>query len=328
MVINKEFYMDLALKEAWRFQFLTYPNPAVGCVILDRNEKILSIKAHEIANDCHAELNAVKEALKYLNKDLNIPNEPQKAHDFVIKNHNNLLKDALAFVTLEPCAHFGKTPPCVDLFIKLKFKKIFISIKDNNKIASGGIELLKKAGIEYELGILEKEGQNLIKPFLKWQKNIPYKLFKLALSFNGSLYGKVVSSLQSRIYSHKIRDKIDLLVVGGNTIRLDRPILDARLCDGKAPNLCILSKKYNFDKNIKCFNIPRKIYKTIPKEAKFIMYEGGINFLKSFYEDMDVFLIFSNSNFNTYDNIKINLKFKALYKGSLGDDNYGIYEIE
>ncbi|ASN50551.1 bifunctional diaminohydroxyphosphoribosylaminopyrimidine deaminase/5-amino-6-(5-phosphoribosylamino)uracil reductase RibD [Campylobacter jejuni] len=325
----KEFYMNLALNEAWKYQFLTYPNPAVGCVILDKNGKILAIKAHEKAGLAHAELNAITHAFKSLRPEISLPKEANALHEFICKNHQGVFKDSIAFVTLEPCSHQGKTPPCAKLFSELGFKKIFISVKDGNKIASGGAEFLKKQGIEVEFDILKEEGKKLLKPFLKWQKG-QFKLFKLALSMNGSPFGKIVSNELSRTYAHKIRAVIDLLVVGGETIRKDHPILDARLCKAKAPNLCILSRQNidNFDKNIPLFKVPnRQIYTQIPSEAKFLMYEGGENFLKTFKDGIDMFLIFQSSSLNDEKNVTIPLNFKPLYRNFLGSDTYGIYEL-
>ncbi len=325
----KEFYMNLALNEAWKYQFLTYPNPAVGCVILDKNGKILAIKAHEKAGLAHAELNAITHAFKSLRPEISLPKEANALHEFICKNHQGVFKDSIAFVTLEPCSHQGKTPPCAKLFSELGFKKIFISVKDGNKIASGGAEFLKKQDIEVEFDILKEEGKKLLKPFLKWQKG-QFKLFKLALSMNGSPFGKIVSNELSRTYAHKIRAVIDLLVVGGETIRKDHPILDARLCKAKAPNLCILSRQNidNFDKNIPLFKVPnRQIYTQIPSEAKFLMYEGGENFLKTFKDGIDMFLIFQSSSLNDEKNVTIPLNFKPLYRNFLGSDTYGIYEL-
>ncbi|HEB9346284.1 TPA: bifunctional diaminohydroxyphosphoribosylaminopyrimidine deaminase/5-amino-6-(5-phosphoribosylamino)uracil reductase RibD [Campylobacter coli] len=325
----KNFYMNLALNEAWKYQFLTYPNPAVGCVILDKNEKILAIKAHEKAGCAHAELNAIAHAFTSLNPEISLPQEANAMHEFICKNHRGIFKDSIAFVTLEPCSHQGKTPPCAKLFSELGFKKVFISVKDENEIASKGAEFLKKQGVEIEFGVLENEGKKLLKPFLKWQKG-QFKLFKLALSMNGSPFGKIVSNDLSRTYAHKIRSVIDLLVLGGETVRKDRPILDARLCKGKAPDLCILSHQSleNFDKSIPLFNVPhRQIYAQIPNKAKFLMYEGGENFLKNFKDEMDMFLIFQSSSLNDEKNVTMSLNFKPLYRNFLGSDTYGIYEL-
>lgn len=326
--MKPEFYMNLAINEAWKYQFLTYPNPAVGCLIMDKNGQILSIKAHEEAGKAHAELNAVCEALRGLNTDLNLPNEPNLAYEILCKHYKNALKDATAFVSLEPCTHFGKTPPCARLLSELGFKKVFISVADESKIAGGGAEFLRKNGVEVEF-ICEKDGQKLLKPFLKWQKG-SFKLFKLALSLNGSSFGKIISSEKSRIYAHKIRSKIDLLVIGGKTVREDKPTLDARLVNGKAPDVCILSRQNlsEFDKNIALFSVPnRQIYSQIPKEAKFLMFEGGNAFLNAFKDEMDAFLIFNNTNFVNAENVRLNAEFKPLFQGILGGDSYGIYEL-
>lgn len=323
----KDFYMQLALNEAWKYQFLTYPNPAVGCVILDRNEKLLSISSHQKAGEAHAELNAVKEALKALKPEFDFPKKADDLYYFILENHRNLLKNATAFVTLEPCNHQGKTPPCARLLYELGFKKVFISVKDENEVARGGAEFLKKGGIEVEFGLLKNQGEKLLEPFLKWQKGT-LKLFKLALSLNGSPYGKIVSSEESRTYSHKIRSVIDALVVGGETIRKDRPLLDSRLAKAKAPDICLISRKNleSFDKSIPLFGVPnRKILTQIPKEAKFLMFEGGENFLKNFKDEMDYFLIFQSSRLNTQNNIRVILELNPVYKGFLGDDTYGIY---
>lgn len=328
--MKPEFYMNLAINEAWKYQFLTYPNPAVGCVIVDKNGKILSIKAHEEAGKAHAELNAVCEALQGLNNDLNLPNEPNLAYEILCKHYKNALKDATAFVSLEPCLHFGKTPPCARVLSELGFKKAFISVADESKIAGGGAEFLRKNGVEIEFGLCKKEGYNLLKPFLKWQKKGTFKLFKLALSLNGSAFGKIISGEDSRIYAHKIRSKIDLLVIGGKTVREDKPTLDARLVNGKAPDICILSRQKlsEFDKNIALFSVPnRQIYSQIPKEARFMMFEGGNAFLEAFKDEMDAFLIFNNAQFENTDNVKLKAEFKPLFRGILGGDSYGIYEL-
>lgn len=328
--VNNEFYMNLAIKKAWEYQFLTYPNPAVGCVIVDKNGQILSIEAHEQAGQAHAELQAVIAALKKFEPNLVVPNEANLAYEFVCKHHKTLFKEAVAFVSLEPCAHFGKTPPCAKLLSELGFKKVFISVQDTSELAAGGAEFLQKNGVLVEFGVCEKEGLNLLKPFLKWRKNGRFKLFKLALSLNGSACGQVISCKESRIYAHKIRSTIDLLVIGGESVRKDRPTLDARLVNGKAPDICILSKHplNKFDKSIPLFSVPnRQIYSQIPQRAKLIMYEGGNTFLQAFKDEMDAFLIFNNAKFECDENVKLHAHFNPLFRGIIGEDSYGIYEL-
>ena len=326
--MKPEFYMSLAINEAWKWQFLTYPNPAVGCVLLDSNGKILSIAAHEGAGGAHAELNAVIRALQENEPSLKPSNEPNAAYEFALKHHKGLFEGGVAFVSLEPCAHFGKTPPCARLLSALGLKKVFVSVADTSAAARGGAEFLRKNGVEVEFGACENEGLKLLKPFLKWQ-NEPFKLFKLALTLNGSALGKVTRRA-SDIYTHKIRSKIDCLVVGGATVRADKPTLDARLVGGRAPDVCILSRRdlAEFDKEIPLFSVKnRQIFTQIPREARFLLYEGGARFLGLLKDEMDAFLIFHNAKFTDGGNLRVNLELKPLFYGTLGEDSYGIYEL-
>lgn len=327
--MTNEFYMHLAIKEAWKNQFLTYPNPAVGCVLLDKNGKILAISSHKEAGRPHAELNAVLQALRAFEPSLKPPKEPNAAYDFALKHHKGLFKGGIAFVSLEPCSHFGKTPPCASLFATLGLKKVFISVQETSQNACGGAEILRKMGVEVEFKVCENEGLKLLKPFLKWQKNEPFKLFKLALTLNGSALGKITRR-ESDIYTHKIRSKLDCLVVGGETVRRDKPTLDARLVNGKAPDICILSRRdlAEFDKEIPLFKVPnRRVLTQIPPQAKFIMFEGGKRFLQLFKDEMDAFLIFHNASFKDEANVRLNLCLKTLFCGTLGEDSYGVYEL-
>ena len=107
-------YLQLAIDEAWKYQFLTYPNPAVGAVLIVKNKVFIS--AHKKAGLPHAEVNVIYEAYKHFFKapDLTTSND---IHNFLYQNHNNFFNDAILYVTLEPCNHYGKTPPC-SLLIK------------------------------------------------------------------------------------------------------------------------------------------------------------------------------------------------------------------
>lgn len=121
-----------------------------------------------------------------------------------------------------------------------------------------------------------------------------------------------------------------MLVIGGQSVRTDRPTLDARLVGGKAPDICVLSRRNldEFDKTAPLFSVPnRRIYSEIPKQAKFIMFEGGENFLREFKDEMDAFLIFSNAHFKASQNVRVEAEFKPLFRGILGEDSYGIYEL-
>lgn len=338
-ILNDEFYMDLAIKKAWEFQILTYPNPSVGCVILGKNGEILSIAAHEKAGSFHAELNAIIKALLVLSpKFKQFFNNFQgkfsnqnliEIYNFILQNHDGIFEEASAFVTLEPCNHFGKTPPCSNLIAKLGFKRVVVGIRDLNKIASGGIELLKSKKIEIKVGVCEEKCKELIEPFLKWQSG-NFSFFKIAVSQNGVINGKI-SGENLQILNHKIRSKIDLLVVGGNTVRTDRPILDARKISGKNPDVFIYSNSQNFDKTIPLFGIANRkveISNEISKikEKNLVMIEGGENFLKNLPDFVEYFLIFHSDNFLDNENLRINLKLKSLYKGEICGENYSWYK--
>ena len=194
MKIDDNFYMRLAIDEAWKHQLLTYPNPAVGCVIV-KNQRLLAVEAHKEAGMPHAEVNALKTA--YLkdnpNSILKTKNSSFDIHQFLLQNHNGFFNDCEIYVTLEPCNHIGKTPSCANLLKELKPKRIIISVKDPNKQATGGLETLKNENIDVTLGILEKDGLNLILPFISWQ-NKSCIFFKMAQTLNGSIDGKISSN--------------------------------------------------------------------------------------------------------------------------------------
>ncbi len=123
---------------------------------------------------------------------------------------------------------------------ELKPKRVVIAHEDINKEASGGIETLKNANIDVSLGCMQKEAYDLLYPFIKWTEST-FVFFKMAMTLNGSIDGKI-SSNQTLAYTHTLRDKIDLMLIGGNTVRTDRPTLDARYIAGRSPNIMIYSK--------------------------------------------------------------------------------------
>jgi diaminohydroxyphosphoribosylaminopyrimidine deaminase/5-amino-6-(5-phosphoribosylamino)uracil reductase len=320
--------MNLAIKEAWKYQGLTYPNPTVGAVVLDKNFKILSISAHHKAGESHAEVLAIKEAYIKISNDEVIENisKSEEIHKYLIKNHNNIFKDFTIFVTLEPCNHYGKTPPCSLLIQKLGFKKVIIGLQDTNQQATGGANFLKNKGVQIEFctDLNTKENlKNLIFPF----KKNNFLLFKMAQTLNGNLTDGIISSLESRKLTHKIRDKIDLLVIGGETVRKDRPTLDSRLINGKPPNIFIYSKSKIFDKSIPLFKVPnRKVIisddLSIIKNYNFIMVEGGKNLFQIFYNKIDFLLIFMSSTINNFENYHLQnrAKFKIIHQDKIDND--------
>lgn len=207
------------------------PNPLVGSVIIKDNN-IIGEGWHEKYGGPHAEVMAVNSV-----KD------------------QRLLKGASIYVSLEPCSHFGKTPPCSDLIIDKAFSKVFIAMKDPNPLVAGrGIKKLKDNGIEVISGILEREAQWLNRFFVKHiLSKRPYIILKSAQSLDGfiSSQGKrtQISGPESMEDVHRTRSMVDAIMVGYNTVRIDDPKLNVRLVDGIDPFKIVLDKELNIDLN-------------------------------------------------------------------------------
>ncbi len=188
----------------------TSPNPRVGAVIIDKNGKLIAEGFHYKAGMPHAEAMAF----------------------------NNLKKDPKGgsiYVNLEPCCHQGRTPPCVDKVISSGIKKVFISIEDpDTRVAGKGIKLLKEAGIQVHLGLCKKESLELNKAFI--HRNITKKAFgvlKWAMSIDGRIAlkngkSKWITNQESRSLVHSFRAEFDAIIIGGNTLRKDNPLLTTR----------------------------------------------------------------------------------------------------
>ncbi|MRI83316.1 MAG: bifunctional diaminohydroxyphosphoribosylaminopyrimidine deaminase/5-amino-6-(5-phosphoribosylamino)uracil reductase RibD [Nitratiruptor sp.] len=288
MVDFDRFYMQAALDEAWKYQLLTYPNPAVGAAVV-KDGRLLSIAAHQEAGQPHAEVLALKEAYYLLTKDEQILHihDPLHLHNYLSTHAGTLFWGATIYITLEPCFHYGKTPPCSLLIKELGLTRVVIATLDPNPKASGGAAYLRQKGIEVEVGICQEEAQWLLEPFIKWSK-ATFVLFKLAQHLNGVITGGTISSLASRELVHKLRSKIDLLVIGGSTVRIDKPTLDARLVGGRAPDVLIYSKssKKRFNPKIPLFHVAgRTVYieDRLDRiwEHRFVMIEGGEGMLEA-----------------------------------------------
>ena len=312
--------MQKALNEAWKYQFLTYPNPAVGACVV-KNNKILATKAHKQAGGPHAEVLALKSAylLFYPNSPLKNLITSQEIHNFLISNHKDFFKDLEIYVTLEPCNHIGKTPSCANLLKQINIKKVYIGILDPNNTASGGVETLKKSGIEVEYNILKKQCDELLYPFKKWQSD-SFKFFKIASRDDGTIDGGYITTQDSLNLVHEIRTKLDLLIIGGNTVRIDKPTLDTRFAKiNNPPNILIYSKQEDFDKNIKLFKVKNRdvIISDNLEEIKsnFSMIEGGHNLLETLKDKVDMVMIFvSHKNKSgKYMDIISKYKLKKLY---------------
>lgn len=317
--MNDEFYMQLALNEAWKYQGLTYPNPAVGAVVI-QDGNILAIEAHKQAGTSHAEVLALLRAYETLQRskiDFD-PMDAQLAHDFLLTLPKSFFSKCSIYVTLEPCSHHGKTPSCALLLQKLSLKDVIIGIRDPIVGHDNGIDIVGR-GVPtptIKAGVLVEDCQALLEPFMIWQ-NRAFVLFKLAQTTNGRIGGGYLSSKISLTHVHELRGVCDTLLIGGNTVRVDRPTLDCRFADTSAPDVCIYTKEDTFDRKIPLFSVEnRQVYITddldFLDKASFVMVEGGEGMLNVLKEKIDWMLIYQtpklSTNTLTY-NTTMNLEF-------------------
>lgn len=212
----ESFYMNLALDLAKQGKGRVNPNPMVGAVIVKDN-KIIGQGYHEKCGENHAEINALN------------------------NTHENL-EGATMYVTLEPCSHYGKTPPCVDKIIESKISKVVIASLDPNPLVSGiGVKKLKDAGIKVKVGVLDVENKKLNEVFMKYiVSKKPFVVMKSAMSLDGKIAtasgeSKWISGEDSREEVHKLRHELMGILVGVDTIIKDNPQLTCRLENRKNP---------------------------------------------------------------------------------------------
>lgn len=231
----------------------------VACIIV-YNEQIIGQGYHMQYGGPHAEVNAI-----------------QSVAD------KSLLKESTVYVTFEPCSHYGKTPPCANLLIQHGVKKVVIACLDPNPLVAGnGVALLKNAGIEVEVGILEKEALELNKRFITFHTfKRPYIILKWAMSKDGYMshpQTKQISGKDAQILLHQWRTQEDAFVVGTETLLIDNPQLNSRLANGKNPI------RVAIDYDLKSQNLPLHFYdksqKTYVLNGKIEGKEGEIEYLK------------------------------------------------
>lgn len=230
-MMEKDFvYMQRALELAELGRTSVSPNPMVGCVIVHKDQ-VIGEGFHEYYGGPHAEPNAV----------LQVSNAA-------------LLKESTVYVTLEPCAHWGKTPPCANLLIQHQVKKVVIGAVDSNPLVGGkGIQLLREAGIEVITGVLESKVREQNRRFFtNMEKKRPYILLKWAETADGfvarSNYdSKWISNPYSRQLVHQWRSEEDAILVGKNTVIYDNPSLNVRDWVGKNPTRIILASSLDWN---------------------------------------------------------------------------------
>ena len=212
------------------------PNPFVGAIVYDEEkQEIISFGYHKKYGENHAEVNA-------------------------IENAKGNTKGKTIIVNLEPCSHYGKTPPCADLIIKSGFKKVVIAMSDPNKKASGGVEKLKNAGIEVVIGVLEKEAKALNKIFLK---NIlskkPYIMLKTATTLDSKIalsngQSKWITNEKARKEVQKLRSEYQAIMSASGTILADNPKLNVRIKNKKSPIRIIFDPNNKIPLSYNVFN--------------------------------------------------------------------------
>ncbi|RUM72741.1 MAG: bifunctional diaminohydroxyphosphoribosylaminopyrimidine deaminase/5-amino-6-(5-phosphoribosylamino)uracil reductase RibD [Sulfurovum sp.] len=327
--MHDQFYMQLALDEAWKYQLLTYPNPAVGAVIV-KNGAILAIEAHQRAGTSHAEVLALLGAYEKLSaKALDFDRfDAQKAHTFLRKLPKDFFQDCTIYVTLEPCAHEGKTPSCASLLAALSLNRVVIGIEDPIEGHGSGAKIVGNSSISPTIntGVLEEECKALIEPFMIWQERA-FVLFKIAQTTNGRIGGGYLSCRESLTHVHRLRSLCDRLLIGGNTVRTDRPTLDSRFVpQGRAPDVTIYSAHERFDEKIPLFAVPqRRVCITddlsFLQSPSFVLVEGGEGMLKALQAQIDWMLIYQTPKLSTHDlsyNIDMHLAF--LHQAQSGID--------
>lgn len=207
------------------------PNPMVGAVIV-YDDRIIGEGYHQKYGEAHAEVNAIKQVTDKFN------------------DHADILSRSAIYVSLEPCAHYGKTPPCADLIIKHRIPKVVVGCRDPFEQVNGrGIEKLLAAGIEVVTGVLEDDCRWLNRRFFtRVQKHRPYVILKWAQTSDGFFAPADgsqfwITGAESRKLVHQWRGEEDAILVGTNTVKADNPQLNVRYANGRPPKRIVIDRK-------------------------------------------------------------------------------------
>lgn len=263
--MNHEIYMQRCLDLAQKALGKTYPNPMVGCVIV-HNEVIIGEGFHDKAGEAHAEINAVNS----------------------VKNPE-LLKESTIYVSLEPCAHFGKTPPCANKIVEIGFKKVVIGTLDSHdKVNGKGKQIIEDVGIEVVSGVLEKQCKELNKRFFTFhQKQRPFIILKWAESADGFLDKDFkptqIGNLLTKQFVHQLRSQEHAILVGTQTALTDNPSLTTREVVGRNPVRILIDFKLKVPPDFNLHN----------KEAQTIVF----NSVKESIEENIIFIKIARENF-------------------------------
>jgi diaminohydroxyphosphoribosylaminopyrimidine deaminase/5-amino-6-(5-phosphoribosylamino)uracil reductase len=254
---------------------LTYPNPLVGCVIV-HDGKILAEGWHQKAGCSHAEVNAIRQI-----------------------QDKEVLKNSTLYVSLEPCAHHGKTPPCADLIVEHQIPRVVIGTVDPFAKVNGlGVQKLKNAGIEVKIGVLEHESRELNKRFFTFhEEKRPYIILKWAQTADGYMGSlkeeqKWITNSFSKQLVHKWRAEEQGILVGFQTAKIDNPQLNLRLWEGNPPTRFVLDRNLELDHSLYLFDQtqPTIVFtekeKKDVKNLKFLTSNFGSDFLQGILREI------------------------------------------
>lgn len=265
--ITDEQYMRRCLQLARNGQQNAQPNPMVGAVIV-HEDRIIGEGYHVRCGEGHAEVNACAS---------------------VRKEDEHLLKESTIYVSLEPCSHYGKTPPCADLLISKGFRRCVIGCQDPfAKVQGRGIQKLRDAGMEVMVGVLEEECKALNKRFMTYHgEKRPFVTLKWAESKDGFIDGKI-SNAYTQMLCHKRRAEHQAILVGRKTFEVDKPSLNVREWVGSSPKryvvssqLLILPEGFHLIQSTSVDNILKQLY---DDGIQTVLVEGGATLLQSFID--------------------------------------------
>ncbi len=241
---NKKYYIERTLQLAKESIGKTSPNPMVGAVVV-KDGKIVGEGYHQKAGSPHAEINALLKA-------------------------GSQSKGAILYLNLEPCSHYGRTPPCTKAIIEAGIKKVVVSMLDPNPLVCGKEEL-EKAGIEIEVGILEEKARKLNAVYIKYiTTKLPFVILKSAVTLDGKITTPDkgwITSEQSRELVHQLRSQVDAVLVGKDTVLADNPLLTARIKGVKDPFKIIVDTRLEIPLVSKVLINPKKVIIATTKDA-------------------------------------------------------------
>jgi diaminohydroxyphosphoribosylaminopyrimidine deaminase/5-amino-6-(5-phosphoribosylamino)uracil reductase len=236
LIKDDERWMRRALHLAEKGRGRTSPNPMVGAVLVKRG-RLVGEGYHARAGEPHAEIVAIK-------------NAAEKA------------KGATLYLNLEPCTHYGKTPPCVPAVIKAGVRKVVVGMEDPNPLVKGrGLARLKQAGVDVKIGILEKKCHRVNEAFRKYiVQHEPFVILKMAATLDGKLAtrngeSQWITGETSRRFVHRLRDQVDGVVVGIGTVLKDDPMLTSRIKGGRDPYRIVFDSRLRIPENAKMVDL-------------------------------------------------------------------------